>query len=605
MNFKKLLSLFTAVMLVVGSMAVVNAAAFPDIEARHSWAEEAIDSMVDRGILKGYTDGTFKPDRAVTHLETLIIASRIMGVDFEENAEYAEAASNNYSGVLSSYKIDYKDEIAYLLYCGVLNVDDLPNYISESAKNVSLKRYEAAILLTKLIGGEKEALAYEDAKLDFADASSISSKAKNYVKYVSDIGLMKGVEDNKFNPNGELNRAMISTVMYRAEEYMDASVVEGILTAKNGSVITLTVNGSSKIEELGADVAVKVDGKAVDVDSLSVGQYIRIHYQSGEVRYIDALTSRLYQTVSGTISSISETSGTKKITMKSTLGAQTYPIDPNSCEYIVNNNISSYADIKTNMYATLVIQGGYITKVTVETGSKKVTGTIKDIVINSEVVAIKVVDKNGNEADYVFNEDATITRNTSKADVRDLAAGDSVTLTISKGGIDSLVASSASKSLSGTISKIVISSNPEVVIKTATTETAYTVSADTKFVVDGKSDCTIYDLRLGADADVRVDSTKIISISTQSLVVSPTLTGVITYVHPTNYAMGLKVVDAATGETKEIQTVATSSVKVTDTTSSRISTFKALQPGMTVVVVGTSNYGVYEINQIIVTASAN
>ncbi len=605
MNFKKLLSLFTAVMLVVCSMAVVNAVAFPDIEARHSWAEEAIDSMVDRGILKGYTDGTFKPDRAVTHLETLIIASRIMGVDFEENAEYAEAAANNYSGVLSSYKIDYKDEIAYLLYCGVLNVDDLPNYISESTKNVSLKRYEAAILLTKLIGGEKEALAYENAKLDFADASSISSKAKNYVKYVSDIGLMKGVEDNNFNPNGELTRAMISTVMYRAEEYMDCSVVEGILTAKNDLVITLTVNGSSKIEELDEDVDVKIDGKAVEVDSLSVGQYIRIHYQGGEVRYIDALTSRLYQTVSGTISSISETSGTKKITMKSTLGAQTYPIDPTSCEYIVNNNISSYADIKTNMYATLVIQGGYITKVTVETGSKKVTGTIKDIVINSEVVAIKVVDKNGNEADYVFNEDATITRNTTKADIRDLAVGDSVTLTISKGGIDSLVASSASKSLSGTISKIVISANPEVVIKTATTETAYTVTADTKFVVDGKSDCTIYDLRLGADADVRVDSTKIISISTQSLVVSPTLTGVITYVHPTNYAMGLKVVDAATGETKEIQTVATSSVKVTDTTSSRITSFKALQPGMTIVVVGTSNYGVYEINQIIVTASAN
>ena len=46
-----------------------------------------------------------------------------------------------------------------------------------------------------------------------------------------------------------------------------------------------------------------------------------------------------------------------------------------------------------------------------------------------------------------------------------------------------------------------------------------------------------------------------------------------------------------------------STVKITDTTSSRISAFKSLQPGMSVVVVGTSNYGVYEVNQIIVTAT--
>ena len=112
-------------------------------------------------------------------------------------------------------------------------------------------------------------------------------------------------------------------------------------------------------------------------------------------------------------------------------------------------------------------------------------------------------------------------------------------------------------------------------------------------------------MRLGANAEIRLDGTKIKTISTQSLVVSPTMTGVITYIHPTGYAMGLRVVDAATGETTDVQTVVKSSVKITDTTSSRISAFKNLQPGMTVVVIGTSNYGVYEVNQIIVTATVD
>ncbi len=600
MKFKKLISLFTAVMLVVCSMAVVNASAFPDMEERHSWAEEAIDSMVERGILKGYTDGTFKPDRAVTHLETLIIAARIMGVDFAENAEYSAAAIKQYENAVSSYEINYKNEVAYLMACGVLNVDDLPNYISDSAKDEPLKRYEAAILLTKLVGGEDD--VEEKAELDFADASLIPSRSKGYVKYVSDIGLMNGVGDNKFNPEGELTRAMISTVMYRAEGYMDASTVEGIIEYKDDEKITITVKGTPTDIELPEEVSVKLDGKNVNINSLLVGQYIRVHYRGEDMWYIDALTSKLYQTVAGTISSVSESGGTRKITLKNTLGSQSYPINADVCEYFINNDIATYADIKTNMYATLLIQGGYITKITVESGSKKVTGTIKEVVINADVVAVKVVDKDGNEADYTFNEDATITRNTSRAEIRDLAVGDAVTLTITRGSIDTLAATSSTRSLSGSISKIVISSSPEVTVKTATTETTYSITADTKFVVDGKSDCSIYDLRLGANADLRVDSTKVISVSTQSTVATPTLTGEIMYVHPTSYAMGLKVMDAVTGEFKEIQTVATSTVKVTDTTSSKINSFKALQPGMTVVVVGTSNYGVYEVNQVIVTA---
>ena len=70
-----------------------------------------------------------------------------------ENEEYREVALNRYESVLASYDISYKAEVAYLLYTGVLTTDELSNYISNSAKNQALKRYEAAVLLTKLVGG--------------------------------------------------------------------------------------------------------------------------------------------------------------------------------------------------------------------------------------------------------------------------------------------------------------------------------------------------------------------------------------------------------------------------------------------------------------------
>lgn len=605
MNKKRIIAMLLSFALIISAAVTVSAASFPDVEERHSWAEEAISDMLERGILKGYTDGTFKPDKAVTKLETLIIAARIMGVDDDENAEYRAAATKKYESTLAPYNIDFKDEVAYLLYRDVVKTNELSSYISDSAKNQALKRYEAAILLTKLVGGEDEALDESVIVLDFADASSIPSSAKAYVKYISDIGLMKGMEENNFKPSGELTRAMISTVMYRAEAYMEESLETGVVEAINDSSIVATINGKSQEIAVPAGTVIKVDAEAIALSELSVNQFIRLHYQGNKIRFIDALSSNLYFTVSGTITAKASTAGVKTLVLKNTSGTKTYTTSTEYCEYLVDNKITTFTNIPDNCYAVLTIQSGVVTKVVVETGAKIVNGKITGVTLGDNYVSITVQTTNGDKTEYVVNENADMTRNNSKADVRSLSVGDTVKLTIENGGISKLIATSASKNVTGIISKIVISSNSTITIKTGTEEVEYGVTSDTKFLVDEKEDCTIYDLRLGANADVKLDSTNITRISTQSAVVSPTLTGVITYVHPTSYVMGLQTFDAVTGQSEVIQTVVKSSVKVTDTTSSNITNFKSLQPGMTVVVVGTSKYGVYEVNQIIVTAKVD
>ena len=606
MNKKSFIALLLTFMLVISSVITASATTFPDITSNHSWAKDSIDSMVERGILKGYTDGTFKPDKSVTHLETLIIASRIMGVDNEENIEYRKAAVKKFESTLSSYNIQYKDEVAYLLYWNILNKDELTSYISETTKNQPLKRYEAAILLTKLIGGEKEALKNTVIVLDFADAASIPSSAKAYVKYVYDSGLMKGMDANNFNPAGELTRAMISTVMHRAENYMSLSQKTGTVISADSSEIKLSINDNETSIPYSEDTVIKVDAESVSASELSVNQVVKINYQGNKVRFIEAISSNLYYTISGVITSISESGGTKKITIKTPSGSNTFPISSESCTYVIDDKISVYTNLSTNVYATLTIQAGSIAKVVVETGSKTVKGTISGITINESLSAVEIQTSSNTTVSYTLNDNVTLIRNSSTVSIGDLSVGDSVTATITNGGIEKLVASSASKSVSGTITKMVISSgSATITIKTSTDENEYSVTSSTNFIVDGKSDCTIYDLRVGATANASLDSTNIKSITTQSEIVSPTLSGIITYIHPTSYVMGLQIKDAATGKIETIQTVVKSTVKVTDTTSSKISTFKALEPGMSVVAVGTSKYGVYEISQIIVTATAD
>lgn len=604
MNTRKLTALILSVVMIFGIFTTVSAASFPDITSGYSWAAEAIEDMATRGILKGYTDGTFKPEKSVSHLESLIIAARIMGVDEDENADYKKAALNAYSSVLSRYDTNYGAEVAYLLYWGVISEDDLSSYLSDSAINTPLQRYEAAVLLTKMVNGDIESLG-SGFVLSFADSALIPSSAKAYVKYVSDAGLMNGVGDNNFDPSGYLTRAMIATMMNRGEKYMDASAQYGTLQSAGNSSISVSVNGNTKTISVSKDTLIKLDGATVSLSALEAGKPVAVHYQGGKVRLIESVSVGSNTTVSGIVTSVTETSGQRKISLKTVSGSVTYPINTSVCTYMLDNKFVTFTDIPTGSYVTLTVRSGSVTEIYAETGSKTAKGTVREVVINDSAVGIYISDTDGNISEYILDDDVSVYRNGSLSEIKSVSAGDSVTLTITSGYVSKIVATSKSSSINGTISKIVISSNSTVTIKTSSSETEYGITSATKFTVDGKADCSIYDLRLGATAEVRLDSTNISSISTSSVVVSPTLTGVITYIHPTSYVMGLNVYDSATGEMNEIQTVVKSSVKVTDTTSSRISTFKALESGMTVVVVGTSNYGVYEVNQIIVTAVAD
>ena len=48
---------------------------FKDVPNDH-WAVKAIEELAERGIIKGYPDGIFKPDEPITRAEAAIIQQR-------------------------------------------------------------------------------------------------------------------------------------------------------------------------------------------------------------------------------------------------------------------------------------------------------------------------------------------------------------------------------------------------------------------------------------------------------------------------------------------------------------------------------------------------
>ena len=184
--------------------------AFTDVANNH-WAKSAIDNMVEQKIISGYTDGTFQPSRNLSKIESIILLSKIAGIN-----EYTDASTifeKEYEQMLSKYKTNYKKQVSYLLGVGVLKEEELPNLVSADKLNSPITRQEMAILVTKILGKEEEVKNKSFVVLPFDDIGDISAEAKPYVEYVYNGGIMKGLTKNKFSPKEYVTRAQAAIVL--------------------------------------------------------------------------------------------------------------------------------------------------------------------------------------------------------------------------------------------------------------------------------------------------------------------------------------------------------------------------------------------------------
>ena len=601
MKIRNIISLALVFALLTMSVA---AASFPDVEARHSWAKDAIDDMSERGILKGFPDGNFQPDTPISKQDSLLIASRILGYSDPENIDYIESAADKYKDTMDLYEFNYKPEVSYLLYKNVLSINELPTYISEQNKGKELKRYEAAVILTKLMGGEDTIGSYTKDFLSYEDVNQIPESAIPYVAFVTDKGIMNGMSETEFTPLGSVTRAMMATMMYRAMNKMNIKTVDATVVSSdisNSSVNVEYKDGTKESIAIPSDAAIKLDATDAKIASLSSGLTIRLTYYNDDLVFIEGLASNLTLTVSGIVKATSSVTGVKMISIYKPgdveQTAMTYPL-ASSCDFKVNNKSASLNDIKVGTYVTLTIKSGNVTLISAQTESSSYKGTIKSI-DRGETVIITIEKTDGTDGTYSFSDNVAIKRNGSDAEAIDLVVGDSVSYSVLRGVITTITATSNTKKITGTIEEIVISSTPSIKIKTTSSSNVYNVNSNTTFDVDGEKS-SIYDLRLGATATVSLDGTNIKNISTAALVISNVLVGTISYVHPTSNVMGIDVMNSD-GDIETIQTVVKSTVSIIDVTSTKIISFKKLTPGRSIVVTGNVNYGVFEVSTITIT----
>lgn len=199
------------IMVGIGQVQIAKAASsFSDTKGH--WADTDIQKGVGKGFVKGYADGTFKPNQPVTRAEFSRMLNLALGVTLTGNITLNDVNSKDW----------FYDDVKKAVAAGYI-----AGYTDNTFKpNNKITRQEAANMISKVLPNYgTTANLY-----GLSDYGSIASWAKDGVTAVYARGYMKGDNNKMYRPNGSLTRGEACAILVRLVEG------EGIITSANYTI---------------------------------------------------------------------------------------------------------------------------------------------------------------------------------------------------------------------------------------------------------------------------------------------------------------------------------------------------------------------------------
>lgn len=204
---------------------------FTDLPVSH-WAYSSIGKMCDSGIVKGYLDQSFKPEKPVTYGEYIKMATVILdGKDVGNgtgvlNGSDVGNGSDVVNGTKGNWAVNYYRK-------GLENSFYTEYDIPDVKLNWQMNRGDMALVISGLLGNE----VVENYDQVAGVITDVTSKTKHEYEIVKAyaVGILEGYPDGTFRPEGTLNRAEAVASLYRIIEKKAAKNIAGEQAPKSMS----------------------------------------------------------------------------------------------------------------------------------------------------------------------------------------------------------------------------------------------------------------------------------------------------------------------------------------------------------------------------------
>lgn len=289
---------------------------FKDLQEA-SWAMKNILKMNANDIIMGYTDGSFRPNKPVTHAEAVVLTMRAAGLQSEIDSKVADAVYLPFKDA-KSIPNWAQNAVAVAVEKGYLAAGPSGNFQSNKAAS----REWVVKLIAKALS-----LDPVEIELPFTDADKISADTADYVAAVVYKQLISGFPDGSFKPNKPITRAEIAVMLgiacseepipgkfkFKVEGTIDSvsPKADNVADANYGSVtddvyggtqpktqgtITLKLDRDRDDDQdsqvkvtypVSADALIYVDGKTTKLGDLTVGAKAEAIIKNGMVVYLE------------------------------------------------------------------------------------------------------------------------------------------------------------------------------------------------------------------------------------------------------------------------------------------------------------------------------
>ena len=159
-----------------------------------------INTLVELGIINGYSDSTFRPNNTLTRAQAAIMIARAIGLS-------TEGVSSNFSDVPSTHA-------AYKFISAAQNAGIINGYSDGTFRpNASITRAQIAIMVQRAfqVQASGTTISFSDVPVGYAP--------KSFIETLASQRIVNGYSDGTFKPTSNITRAQFSTMINNAIEY--------------------------------------------------------------------------------------------------------------------------------------------------------------------------------------------------------------------------------------------------------------------------------------------------------------------------------------------------------------------------------------------------
>lgn len=437
-RFISLLMVVSMIMTMIPFSAFANETTASDLDGH--WAEKVITEWMNYGVIKGYEDGTIRPNNSITRAEMTAMLDRVM--------DYQTKADNTFSDLQDTW---YTDVILKANAAGVIG-----GYPDGTVKpDATITRQEAVAMFSRVLSLDTE----NAPEASFTDNADVADWAKDAVNAMAAKGYIHG-SDGQFRPNDGITRAEVITIfnnifadLYQASgEYtgdvngsavvstddvtlkdmtitgdliiaegvgdghvvLDNVTVDGQLIVRGGGENSVIIKGDSKIDTISVEridgaVRIAVEGNA-NVETVLIDNGVEDVKIEGRVDTVNVAAANVNVELTGTANDINvaEEAHDATITLTKTATADNVTTNAENTTIIVAGTVSSIDVADTASNSVIKTQSS-------ATIDKVTTGASNTIIEGNGTVSNVVVEESASDA--TVTTEGTKVENNSNSDV--------------------------------------------------------------------------------------------------------------------------------------------------------------------------------------------